>query len=163
MYISDLDRGFSSDRSMLADSTKIGKFTRSRSNLNALQDDLDKVNEWAVRWQIEFNIDKCSVFYRFYISEGSSTVQTNIKNKLANHRAWRGEQKKQSPESKFRPWQKTIWEMSWHCPLENIYVVWNGNKDKWRLFQRLPVRGMKERKHRSIVAWGGWTIQGLAE
>ena len=40
---------------------KIGKIIRSESDVKDLQGDLDKLNEWVVRWQMEFDIDKCRV------------------------------------------------------------------------------------------------------
>ena len=61
IYINDLDSGISSDISKFADDTKLGRIIGSQSDVNILQGDLDKLNEWAVRWQMEFNIDKCSV------------------------------------------------------------------------------------------------------
>ena len=41
----------------------IGRNIRSDSNKNALQRDLDSMSEWVVRWQMESNIDKCTVVY----------------------------------------------------------------------------------------------------
>ena len=61
LYINDLDSGISSYISKFADDTKIGRIIRSDSDTNALQRDLEKMNEWVDKWQMEFNIDKCSV------------------------------------------------------------------------------------------------------
>ena len=56
--INDLDSVSSSD---IADNYKISTITRSDSDVKDLQGDIDRLNEWVVRWQMEFSIDKCSV------------------------------------------------------------------------------------------------------
>ena len=61
IYINDLDSGFSSDISKFTDHSKIGKIIRSESDVKDLQGDLDRLNEWVIRWQMYFNIDKCKV------------------------------------------------------------------------------------------------------
>ena len=52
------------DKTVLLDASddpKIGRIIRSESDVKDLQGDLDRLNEWVVRWQMEFNIDKCRV------------------------------------------------------------------------------------------------------
>ena len=62
IYIKDLDSRISSDISEFADDSKIGKIIRSQSDIKDLQDDLDRLkSDWVVKWQIQFNIDKCRV------------------------------------------------------------------------------------------------------
>ena len=61
IYINDLDSRISSDISKFTDDSKIGKIIGSQSDIKDLQGDLDWLNEWVVRWQMEFNIDMCSV------------------------------------------------------------------------------------------------------
>ena len=61
IYINNLDNGISSDISKFADDNKIGRIIRSESDVIDLQEDLDRLNEWVVNWQMEFNIDKCKV------------------------------------------------------------------------------------------------------
>ena len=61
MIIYHLDSGISSGVSKFADDSKIGRIIRSESDVKDLQGDLDRLNEWVVRWQMEFDIDKCRV------------------------------------------------------------------------------------------------------
>ncbi|XP_076034815.1 uncharacterized protein LOC143021293 [Oratosquilla oratoria] len=61
MYINDLDDGLNSDVSKFADDTKIGRLIRSGEDAQILQDDLNKLLTWSVKWQMNFNISKCSV------------------------------------------------------------------------------------------------------
>ena len=61
IYINDLDSGISSDVSKFADDTKIGRLIRSDSDVIALQEDLDRLNEWSSKWQMQFNTSKCKV------------------------------------------------------------------------------------------------------
>ena len=61
IYINDLDNGISSDISKVADDSKIDRIIRLESDVKELQGDLDRLNEWVVKWQMDFNIDKCKV------------------------------------------------------------------------------------------------------
>ena len=61
IYINDLDGGISSDISKFADDYKIGRIIGSESDVKDLQGDLDRLNEWVIRWQMDFYIDKCRV------------------------------------------------------------------------------------------------------
>ena len=61
IYINDLDDGISSDISKFADDTKIGRTIKKGEDVIMLQEDLDTLFEWAEKWQMEFNIGKCSV------------------------------------------------------------------------------------------------------
>ena len=61
IYINDLDNGISSDISKVADDSKIDRIIRLESDVKELQGDLDRLNEWMVKWQMDFNIDKCKV------------------------------------------------------------------------------------------------------
>ena len=44
-----------------ADDTKIGRIIRSDSDAIALQADLDRMNEWTDRWQMQFIVNKFKV------------------------------------------------------------------------------------------------------
>ena len=61
IYINDLDNGVSSDISKFADDTKIGRPIRSADDSKMLQEDLNKLHAWSEKWQMDFNITKCSV------------------------------------------------------------------------------------------------------
>ena len=57
-----MDSGISSDISKYADDMKIDRLIRSHFDVNALQENLDRMNEWTDRWQMQVNIKKCKVF-----------------------------------------------------------------------------------------------------
>ncbi len=59
IYINDLDSGISSEVSKFADDTKVGRVIRTDYDASELQGDLDRLNEWARKWQMEFKIGKC--------------------------------------------------------------------------------------------------------
>ena len=61
IYINDLDSGISSEVSKFADDTKVGKIIRTDQDARELQGDLDRFYDMARKWQMEFNIGKCSV------------------------------------------------------------------------------------------------------
>ena len=63
IYINDLDNGVNSDISKFADDTKIGRLINSRNDTEILQIDLDKMQEWTIKWQMNFNTSKCSILH----------------------------------------------------------------------------------------------------
>ena len=75
IYINDLDNGISSDISKFADDSKIGRISKSESDVKDLQRNLDRLNEWVIMWQMDFNIDKCKVMN---ISWGNPQNRYNI-------------------------------------------------------------------------------------
>ena len=72
LFINDLPLELLSRLSLFADDSKL--FSRITANGNKLkvnnmdggrllQDDLDRVVEWAKKWKMEFNVDKCKVMH----------------------------------------------------------------------------------------------------
>ena len=61
IFINDLDSEVSSDISKFADDTKIGRKITNLDDVRGLQEDLDKLYEWSEKWQMQFNVDKCSI------------------------------------------------------------------------------------------------------
>ncbi len=62
IYINNLDSGISSEVSKFADDTKVGRIIRTDQDASELQGDLDRLYDWARKWQMEFNIGKCNIF-----------------------------------------------------------------------------------------------------
>ena len=48
---------------MFADDAKIQRKITNEGSTKALQDDLDKIHEWSLKWPMEFNTSKCSVIH----------------------------------------------------------------------------------------------------
>ena len=48
---------------IFADDTKVLSSVSSESEAEHLQQTIDQLNDWAARWQMEFNVDKCSVVH----------------------------------------------------------------------------------------------------
>ena len=63
MFINDLPQAVSSLCKMYADDTKVYKPITSAEDGLTLQEDLDRLVDWADRWQLRFNADKCSVLH----------------------------------------------------------------------------------------------------
>lgn len=63
IYINDLDVGLISKVSKFADDTKIGINAADPSAVRELQGDLAKIGEWSDKWQMPFNVEKCSVLH----------------------------------------------------------------------------------------------------
>ena len=63
IYINDIDCGLASKLWKFADDTKICSNVDSVVGNIKLQEDLDKLYNWSLKWQMKFNIDKCSVVH----------------------------------------------------------------------------------------------------
>ncbi len=59
--INDLDSGISSEISKFADETKVGRVICTDQDASELQGDLDRLYEWARKYQLEFNTGKRSI------------------------------------------------------------------------------------------------------
>ncbi|CAL4066695.1 unnamed protein product, partial [Meganyctiphanes norvegica] len=72
IFINDLPLGVLSPLSLFADDSKLfsrivtsrnkRKFTGMQGS-RALQDDLNRVMDWAKKWKMEFNVDKCKIMH----------------------------------------------------------------------------------------------------
>ena len=78
VYINDIDLGLLSKLSKFADDSKLCKNVQNDNDREALQQDLDKLDQWSQKWQMQFNADKCSVIHL-----GHKNRQYNYK--LGNH------------------------------------------------------------------------------
>ncbi len=66
MYINDLDIGVQSEISKFADDTKVICPIRNDRDQQRIQQDLDMLVTWARKWQMKFNVGKCSVMHFGY-------------------------------------------------------------------------------------------------
>ena len=63
VYINDLEENVDSSVSKFADDTKMYMDVSTKEGNRVLQRDIDKVVEWADKWQMEFNSEKCAVMH----------------------------------------------------------------------------------------------------
>jgi hypothetical protein len=63
IYINDIDIDLISRLSKFADDTKLYNSVSTDQDRVGLQSDLDKLHEWSKKWQMKFNVDKCSVVH----------------------------------------------------------------------------------------------------
>ena len=63
IFIDDLDEGLSSAILKFADDTKIYGRVDCWEDRNRLQMDLERLVDWADRWQMSFNVRKCKVMH----------------------------------------------------------------------------------------------------
>lgn len=63
VYINDLELGLISLLNKFADDSKLLKTVSSEEDVNVLREDLVKLESWADKWQMEFNVEKCSVIH----------------------------------------------------------------------------------------------------
>ena len=72
IYINVLDINIVSKISTFADDTKLWHRARNPDDIMELQEDINKLVEWAKKWQMSFNVDKCSVMHI-----GHNNMQSN--------------------------------------------------------------------------------------
>lgn len=66
MYINDITLGVQSSMRMFADDCIVYRAINCESDRGAVQDDLDKINTWCKKWQMQLNLEKtmCMTFSR---------------------------------------------------------------------------------------------------
>jgi hypothetical protein len=63
IYINDMDDGIACKISKFADDTKIASKVTTTHDREILQSDLDRLVNWASKWQMKFNVEKCKVLH----------------------------------------------------------------------------------------------------
>ena len=63
IYINDLDNNIISKISKFANNTKLCHKARYPEDIIELQEDINKLEDWANKWQMKFNVDKCAVMH----------------------------------------------------------------------------------------------------
>ena len=63
IYINDIDDGLLSKLGKFADDSKLVKGLKTSEDIDILRGDLAKLEEWAEKWQMNFNVDKCAVLH----------------------------------------------------------------------------------------------------
>uniref|UniRef100_A0A8C3IBY2 Reverse transcriptase domain-containing protein n=1 Tax=Chrysemys picta bellii TaxID=8478 RepID=A0A8C3IBY2_CHRPI len=63
LFINDLEKGVNSEMAKFADDTKLLKIVKTKADCEELQKDLIKLSDWATKWQMKFNMDKCKVMH----------------------------------------------------------------------------------------------------
>lgn len=69
IYINDIDEEVTSPLLKFADDTKIVRPILTTEDHHQLQKDLEKLHQWAERWQMKFNASKCKVMHFGYNNE----------------------------------------------------------------------------------------------
>lgn len=63
IYINDLDKGIISKLGKFADDTKVARSVSNVSEVAILREDLGRIFQWSVDWQMLFNLNKCTVMH----------------------------------------------------------------------------------------------------
>ena len=62
-FIDDIDEDVLCEISTFADDTKIASRVSTLNDIRSMQRTLEKLVDWANRWDIEFNVNKCGVIH----------------------------------------------------------------------------------------------------
>ena len=63
IFINDLPRNIKSTAKLYADDCKLIGVIKDQSDTISLQNDINRLQEWASTWQMSFNYDKCKVMH----------------------------------------------------------------------------------------------------
>ncbi|CAM5114425.1 unnamed protein product [Natator depressus] len=63
LFINDLEKGVNSEVAKFADDTKLLKIVKTKADCEELQKGLTKLSDWATKWQMKFNVEKCKVMH----------------------------------------------------------------------------------------------------
>ena len=63
IYDNEIDEGLNCSTSKFADNTKIANKIITMEDRRKFQRDLDRLANWAQRWQMNFNVEKCKVLH----------------------------------------------------------------------------------------------------
>ena len=61
IYINDIEQNLTSKIRLFADDSAIYRNINSPNDAKSLQNDIFRLQEWAAKWQIKFNIKKCKI------------------------------------------------------------------------------------------------------
>ena len=63
IFINDMPDVVRSFKKLFADDTKIFKAIESMNDISIIQEDVNRLFEWSLKWQLPFNIGKCKVIH----------------------------------------------------------------------------------------------------
>ena len=61
VYVKDMQCGVTSYMNLFADDAKLMRVVKNIDDCRELQGDVDKIDEWSRRWNLDFNAKKCHV------------------------------------------------------------------------------------------------------
>uniref|UniRef100_A0A8C3FHN3 Reverse transcriptase domain-containing protein n=1 Tax=Chrysemys picta bellii TaxID=8478 RepID=A0A8C3FHN3_CHRPI len=92
LFINDLEKGVNSEVANFADDTKLLKIVKTKADCEELQKDLTKLSDWATKWPMKFNVDKCKVMHLgknnpsyTYNMMGANLATTNQERSWSHH------------------------------------------------------------------------------
>ena len=66
IYINNIDNNLGLAASLLADDAKIYKIIKTEEDVETLQRDLKRLDNWNDEWLLSFNVDKCNTMHVEY-------------------------------------------------------------------------------------------------
>jgi hypothetical protein len=85
IYINDLDVGIDSKLVKFADDTKLCRGVATEQEVEVMRDDLQKLFQWSLDWQMLFNTDKCTVLHMGHHNDEASYKMGTNEIKISPH------------------------------------------------------------------------------
>jgi hypothetical protein len=87
IFINDIDEGIISRLLKFADDTKLAGAVMTEDDVKKLQDDLNRLYQWSIDWQMLFNVDKCKVIqFGFNNRKASYSMGNNVLESVTEER-----------------------------------------------------------------------------
>ncbi len=81
IYFNDIDEGVSSYMNLFADNAKLLARIQNEEDSVKLEQDLEKIWYWSLKWEMEINVKKCSVM-EFVMSRKRITSDYKLGNEI---------------------------------------------------------------------------------
>ena len=151
-YINDIREGLSSSSTvrLFADDTVVYMAITSDIDVEKLQDDLNKLAEWGIRWLMKFRPEKCNVV--------SITKNRNV---IKRDYILHGQKLEHIKSAKYLSVELTS-EMKWTSHVNNIGAKANKTIDFLKRKINISNKSIKEKTYKSLVrptveyASGAW-------
>ena len=75
VFINDMPDVITSLSKMFADDAKVLRLIETSVDIATLQNDLDHLTDWSIKWQMHFNVNKCK---RFHIGQTNPAIYTPL-------------------------------------------------------------------------------------
>ena len=80
IYINDIDERLLNKLLNFSNDTKLFRSASNQTEVNRFQDDINKLAEWSIKWQMPFNAGKCKIMHLMHFGHNNRKVIYSLQN-----------------------------------------------------------------------------------